>query len=93
MHHHTVTATEAARSLSQLVNKVLYQGQSFDIQRGKEIVARLLPPAPASTNMKIEQLNQLFSELPHLGDKENASLRKAIKQIRSKMKAPKNPWA
>lgn len=36
-----VTATEAARNFSDLVNRVHYRGESFDIVRGGEVVARI----------------------------------------------------
>ena len=36
-----ITATDAARKFSELLNQVRYQGEEFDIVRGKEVVARL----------------------------------------------------
>jgi len=41
----TVTATEAGRQLSDLLNRVRYRGESFVIIRGGEPVAQLSPPA------------------------------------------------
>lgn len=38
-----VTATEAARQFSDLMTRVKYQGQSFDVIRGSENVARIVP--------------------------------------------------
>ena len=40
----TITSTEAARNLSDLLNRARYRGESFVIQRGGEEVARLEPP-------------------------------------------------
>lgn len=41
-----ITATEAARSFSDLLNRVRYRGEAFEVMRGREIVARLVPPGP-----------------------------------------------
>ena len=38
-----ITATEAIRSFSDIMNKVYYQHQSFDVKKGKVIVARIIP--------------------------------------------------
>lgn len=40
-----VSATEAARNLSELLNRVRYRGESFDVVRGGSVVARLTPSA------------------------------------------------
>jgi hypothetical protein len=34
-----ITATELARNLSDVLNQVRYQGMSFDIKRGAELIA------------------------------------------------------
>ena len=40
----TITATEAARNLSEVLSRVRYRAEQFEITRGGETVARLLPP-------------------------------------------------
>lgn len=35
-----VKATEAVRSFSDIINRVYYKGESFDIQKGNNIVAK-----------------------------------------------------
>ena len=45
----TVTATEAARNLSDLLSRVRYRGECFDVTRGGEAVARLTPPSTPPT--------------------------------------------
>ena len=42
-----ITATELARSLSDILNRVRYRGESFIIERAGEPVAALTPPGPA----------------------------------------------
>ena len=44
----TLTATALARNFSAYLNQVCYQGASFEIKRGTEIVARLMPTAPVA---------------------------------------------
>ena len=41
-----ITATELARSLSDILNRVRYRGESFIIERAGEPVAALIPPGP-----------------------------------------------
>ena len=40
-----ITATELAKSLSDVLNRVYYRGESFVIERNGETVATLAPPA------------------------------------------------
>ena len=40
----TITATELARSLSDILSRVFYRGERFVIERNGETVATLLPP-------------------------------------------------
>ena len=42
-----VTATEAARNFSDLLNRVRYAGESFVIVRGGEEIGQLVPPEPS----------------------------------------------
>ncbi len=51
-----IKATEAARSFSELINRVRYHGQQFALQRGRDIVACRVPPRPPS-ELPIAQLN------------------------------------
>src|SRR6266850_1198355 len=65
----TITAPEAARSLSEVLNPVRYQGRRFDVRRGKEVVAQIVPPRPTK-GVPIAELNQIFAKLPKLGKDE-----------------------
>jgi antitoxin (DNA-binding transcriptional repressor) of toxin-antitoxin stability system len=44
-----ISVTEAIRHFSELLNRVLYQGTSFELKRGNKIVARLSPVHPAAS--------------------------------------------
>jgi antitoxin (DNA-binding transcriptional repressor) of toxin-antitoxin stability system len=41
-----ITATEAARSFSELMNRVRYRGESFIVERGGKPVCEILPAGP-----------------------------------------------
>ena len=66
MRDKTISATEAARSFSEVLSQVQYRDMSFSIERGRKVVARLVPPAlPAG--LPLADLNRLLAGLPHLG--------------------------
>jgi antitoxin (DNA-binding transcriptional repressor) of toxin-antitoxin stability system len=44
-----LSATNAARNFSDLINRVRYQGASFEIERGNEVIARIIPTTPSAT--------------------------------------------
>ena len=64
-----ITATDAARRFPDVLNQVRYQGAEFDIVRGKEVVARLVPAAPPG-GVSLDQLDELMRSLPRLGPRE-----------------------
>lgn len=41
-----LNVTQAARQLSDLLNRVAYQGASFELTRGGRSIARLVPAGP-----------------------------------------------
>jgi antitoxin (DNA-binding transcriptional repressor) of toxin-antitoxin stability system len=55
-----ITATQLARSLSDVLNRVRYQGERFEIQRNGETVATLTPTeAPAKGGSLREYLKAI----------------------------------
>ena len=63
-----ISVTQAARQLSDLLNRVAYQGHSFELERGNKIIAQLTPVAKPAGGVPIEKLNQLFAGLPAYDD-------------------------
>ncbi len=62
----TITATELARSLSDLLNRVRYRGERFIIDRNGEPTAALIPvEAPASITW--QELAERLGDLPSPG--------------------------
>ena len=87
-----VSATEAARSFSEVLNQVQYRDTSFSIERGRKIVARLVPAAlPAG--LPLADLNRLFAELPPLGKAEASHWRAAIRTLRRAQRPQVRKWA
>ncbi len=41
-----ISATEAARNFSDLINRVYYRGETFVVERGGEAVCRISPAQP-----------------------------------------------
>ena len=88
----TLTATEAARSFSELLNRARYQRESFVIVRGREEVARLVPPptatAPATLGQLIAKLRGLRDE--HLVDDDFAGDLNRARETQGVL--PGDPW-
>lgn len=62
-----ITATELAKSLSDILNRVRYRGESFRIERNGEPVAILAPARPA-VGITMSQLMALLKETPSAGE-------------------------
>jgi len=81
MREKTISATEAARSFSEVLNQVQYRDISFSIERGRKVVARLVPPAlPAG--LPLADLNRLFVGLPRLRPAEANQWKSEVRMIR-----------
>ncbi len=86
-----ISATHAARNFSDLVNRVHYQGASFEIERGNEVIARIIPAQPSSP-ISLASLDQQWKNLPRL-DPEDASLFTAsLHDIRQSATLPDPIW-
>lgn len=91
MHTTTLTATTLARNFSEYLNQVRYQGASFDIQRGVEVVARLCPVSSAA-GYPIDQLAALFAALPSLDEADTQALLEDIHAATGNLTAEKDAW-
>jgi antitoxin (DNA-binding transcriptional repressor) of toxin-antitoxin stability system len=86
-----ITATDAARSFSDVLNQVRYQGAEFDIVRGNEVVARLVPAAPAG-GVALDQLDELVRSLPRLGPREAERFALDIERGLARMRPDAVEW-
>jgi antitoxin (DNA-binding transcriptional repressor) of toxin-antitoxin stability system len=82
-----ISATEAARSFSDLVNRVLYRGDVFVIERGGQPVCRIVPARPAKFTLR--DLVQLLKTTP----KPDPEYWDVLEDInRNQPPLPESPW-
>lgn len=82
-----VSATDAARNFSELLNRVKYRGESFIIERSGEPIGELRPAAP--TKFTGADLATLLRSLPPV-DEEYLDVVEAL--TRSTSTLPDSPW-
>jgi prevent-host-death family protein len=58
-----ISATEAARNLSDLLNRVKYKGERFTVVRGGEDVAEIVPTR-RSASVTLKELRLALASLP-----------------------------
>ena len=87
----TLTATEAVRRFSEILNLVRYQGKSFEIVRGNEPVARIVP-SRAPRSVKATVLRKLFADLPKLDADELESFGNDLREVREAAGSPQDRW-
>ena len=63
-----ITATEAARQFSDLLNRAFYRREDFELERNGQVVARLVPPRQVARVADLEKLFALRSDDPRFAD-------------------------
>jgi antitoxin (DNA-binding transcriptional repressor) of toxin-antitoxin stability system len=86
-----ISATHAARNFSDLINRVRYQGASFEIERGNEVIAQIIPAAPSAT-LSIADLDEQWAQLPHLDSEDVGLFEASIQDIRQNATLPESLW-
>ena len=86
-----INVTQAARNLSELLNRVAYQGASFELTRGGRRIARLVPPGPPK-EVKVSDLNALFDRLPRLDPGDIEAFAQDIREVDSAGGLDQDPW-
>ena len=85
-----ISATEAARNLSDILNRLRYAGEHFEIVRNGEVIANLDPAA--ATASTVGDLRELMRSLPPLDPEDAAEWQDQLRQIRTEAKMPPSPW-
>lgn len=88
----TITATEFSRNLSEWLNQVRYRELRLEIVRGREVVARVEPPA-TPPGMPITELGALFAGLPRLSDDEARAFLGDIHAATGQLRMEDDAWA
>jgi antitoxin (DNA-binding transcriptional repressor) of toxin-antitoxin stability system len=90
-----VTVTEAVRSFTEYINRILYRGDSFVLTRGNKPVAKLVPISqPLPKGLKGKEFLELLKSLPHLTPEEAEAFGRDIDEAREEMnRLPiRDPW-
>lgn len=88
----TLTVTEAARAFSDLINRVVYRGDTAILTRNGSVVARIVPePRGQTTGL---DLATALESAPRLSPDEAASFADDIEAARRELNQPAaDPWA
>jgi antitoxin (DNA-binding transcriptional repressor) of toxin-antitoxin stability system len=84
-----VSATDAVRTFSDLLNRIRYRGEEFVVERGGEAVCRMTP-ATAAVRLTLRELVSLLRERgPSSDEGFAADVRMAVK---AQGRVPRSPW-
>ena len=75
-----ITATEAVRRFSEILNSVNYRGDRYIVMRGKKAVAHIYPHEEGAGQKTLGDLKAMIKLLPPLRDKRFADDVKRIIQ-------------
>ena len=89
----SVTATEAVRDFSGLLNMIRFKGESYIIKRGGKPVAYMGPIREARTTKTLKELKRVLKELPRMGN-ELDRFEKDLNEVRKAQPSipERNPW-
>ncbi len=79
-----IRATEFVRSFSDIMNRVYYKGESFDVQKGNHIVARISPIHTIDKPKKT--LQEFLEHAPILDPEDVDDYIKIVQEVRSSTK-------
>ena len=83
-----VSATEAARTFSDLLNRIRYRGEEFVVERAGEPICRMTP-ASSPRRMTLRELASLLQSIPRTDPGFASDVRRAA---RSQGRLPRSPW-
>ena len=83
-----VSATEAVRTLSDLLNRIRYRGEEFVVERAGEAVCRMTP-ASSPSGLSFRDLAVLLRETPAVDARFASDVRQAA---RKQGRLPRSPW-
>ncbi len=86
-----VTATELAKNLSDILNRVKYKGERFEVRRNGETVAVLGPRVPDKI-VTMGDLIDFFRYGPRPDDEWVADMEKILAERPTFVPADYNPW-
>ncbi len=90
----TITATEAVRKFSEILNSIKYTGADYTIVRGGKPVATIRPAEDHTKELTLCDLAGLVKSLPALGD-EAERFKKDVREAHKRQPhmPEKDKWA
>ncbi len=90
----TITATEAVRKFSEILNSIKYTGNDYTIVRGGKPVATIRPAETHAKALTLGDLAALVKSLPALGE-DVERFKKDVKEARKHQPSlpEKDKWA
>jgi antitoxin (DNA-binding transcriptional repressor) of toxin-antitoxin stability system len=83
-----LSATEAARTFSDLLNRIRYRGEEFVVERGGEPICRMTPAGPAAA-FRFRDLADLLRDIPRADAGYAAAVRRGA-HLQGRL--PRAPW-
>ena len=83
-----VSATEAVRTFSDILNRIRYRGEEFIVERAGEPVCRMTP-ASLPRSLTLRELASLLRDIPKADKAYASDVRRAA---RSQGRLPRSPW-
>lgn len=84
-----ITATEAARTFSDVIARVHYRGEEFIVEKGGQPVCRISPVGHGATKSTVGDVIDLLASMPPFDDE----YRKTVLELtRKQQKLPRSPW-
>jgi prevent-host-death family protein len=83
----SISATDLARRLGDVLGRVRYRGESFIVERNGEPIARLTPLATASVGTVLDGLRAWREAAPA-----DARLASDLERVNRSDRPPENPW-
>jgi antitoxin (DNA-binding transcriptional repressor) of toxin-antitoxin stability system len=83
-----ISATDAARHFSRILNRVQYRGESFLVERAGELACEIVPAKP--TRVTVDDLRALVDSLPPVDPGYWDAVERAS---REQPDLPESPWS
>lgn len=88
----TINATEAARNFSDVLNQVRYRETSFEVVRGRDVIARIVPAGRSTHGLPIRDLEALFAKLPRLNEDDIEAFERDIESTAAQAAYSEQAW-
>lgn len=85
----SITSSELARNMADVLNRVSYRGECFQIFRGGKPIAAL---EPLHSGAGIHELKALLANLPSLSEGEASSFLSDLHCAEEQLGKLKDPW-